>query len=321
MKIKLVGKNAHQGLERGDATSLASVAVLFGHQIIDGSADFPDVVICVDYTKESQSEINLWRKQGVPTVLVQQEPYVVLPEHRKLNPGGSFDLVFKIGIPGEVTRPYANSWNLGKDWTSIRIPKFVAITANKWSAIPGQLYSLRRSAYRLGSEVDLFGVAWDKPFISHLTMLMKEILLAVRGGVWPQKPDWIDIFGRPANCLGPVTDKLATLEKYDYSLVIENSGHYMSEKLMDSLLAGNLPVYVGAPASKFGIPSEFVFQAEPNIQSIREQMELAKKTQITVFRADLLDWLTEPSRLEYWRADFANKRLLDEITEKTQKNF
>jgi hypothetical protein len=319
MKIRLLGKNAHRGLEKGDATSFGSVALSMGYDITEGFSQIPDVVICVDYTKESLSEIKRWRKLGVPTVLVQQEPFVVLPEHRKSNPGGSFDLVLKVGIPGQVTRPYPNTWNFAKDWTSPRLPKFAAITANKWSAIPGQLYSLRRTAYELGSEVDLYGVGWDRPLVPQFTMLLKEIFLAIRAGVWPLVPAWIDLFGKPRNYLGSVGDKLATLEKYDYSIIIENSGHYMSEKLIDSLLAGNLPVYIGAPVSEFGIPAELVLQAEPNISSIRDQMELAKKIQLSDFRANLRSWLTDSSRLEYWRADFATKRILQEINRELER--
>lgn len=312
MRIKLTGKNAYQGLEAGDDTSFASVVQSLGHQIVEGIRE-AEVTVCVDYSKNARRELLESRKLGIKTVLIQQEPYVVIPEHRRLNPGGVFDLVLRVGIPGEVTRSYANSWAPAQDWSSKRANRFVAITANKWSALPGQLYTLRRRAYASSCPIDLYGIGWDRSWQKHLLMIGKEIVLAIKGRALPQLPTMADFYFAPCNYLGPVEDKVATLAKYDYSLVIENSGHYMSEKLMDSLLAGNLPVYVGAPITHFGIPEQFVIQANPTLESVKGKINQALEIDPLKHRRELADWISNPSVASQWRAEFSIRRIVGEI--------
>lgn len=313
MKLYITGKNSGQGLEAGDSTSFKDVAQNLGYTIVSRHLD-ADAAICVDYHPKFRKELRDAQNTGVRTFLIQQEPYVVLPEHRKRNPGQVFDHVLQIGIPGEVTRHYGNSWNLATNWKDQRQKRFVAITANKWSALPGQLYSLRREIYSSHELIDLYGHGWEASVRSQLMMLTKEVLLglAARSRIVPPKAS--DIFSSPLNFLGSVKDKAKTMAKYDFSLVIENSGHYMSEKLMDSLLSGNIPVYVGAAIQHFKIPEQFVFQAEPSVDSIRNKIDDAMSVNPIEFRSTLKDWLLDPQTLDAWKADRVTTKLLAEIS-------
>jgi len=57
--------------------------------------------------------------------------------------------------------------------------------------------------------------------------------------------DIVDIFGFGIN---PVKYKLTALKEYMYSIVVENNNennHYFSEKLLDVLLTGTIPIYRG----------------------------------------------------------------------------
>jgi hypothetical protein len=70
-------------------------------------------------------------------------------------------------------------------------------------------------------------------------------------------PD-IDIYGRAPwsgenkwehfpNYLGSVDDKMAVMRRYTFALVFENTDHagYVSEKILDALRAGAIPLYWG----------------------------------------------------------------------------
>lgn len=59
--------------------------------------------------------------------------------------------------------------------------------------------------------------------------------------------DKLDLFGRDVN---PIDYKLEALEKYRFSVAIENSKHdyYFTEKLLDCFLTGTIPVYWGCPS-------------------------------------------------------------------------
>lgn len=58
----------------------------------------------------------------------------------------------------------------------------------------------------------------------------------------------IDLFGLSVN--KPFIDKILTLKKYMFCIVIENSkyDYYFTEKLLDCLLTGTIPIYWGCPS-------------------------------------------------------------------------
>ncbi len=57
----------------------------------------------------------------------------------------------------------------------------------------------------------------------------------------------LDVYGRGYN---PIDYKLDSLKDYAFSLIIENSrsDYYFTEKLMDSLVTGTVPIYWGCPS-------------------------------------------------------------------------
>jgi len=75
--------------------------------------------------------------------------------------------------------------------------------------------------------------------------------------------------------LGVASSKVDTLSYYKVSLVIENCGNYMSEKLVDPILAGTITVYAGEPILSFEVPSDLVVVSEPNSHSIRLAIDKA----------------------------------------------
>ena len=80
------------------------------------------------------------------------------------------------------------------------------------------------------------------------------------------KRDEIDIYGFGHK---PIRDKSEALDKYKFSIVIENdsSPHYWTEKLSDCLIAKTIPIYSGASLASdylsLQIPS-IPFGCDPN---------------------------------------------------------
>jgi hypothetical protein len=52
--------------------------------------------------------------------------------------------------------------------------------------------------------------------------------------------------------------------------VIENSADYLSEKLIDAVISGTIPIYVGPNLNTFGLPAELAYQVNGDLSSIRE---------------------------------------------------
>lgn len=135
------------------------------------------------------------------------------------------------------------------------------IAANKVSPTLGQNYALRRNfaKYLKSSDFHLFGALWNESFVSKVKHRLAVSYFAIRQGTFP---NIISIYGNLLNryprSLGPTRDKHLVLRKSKFSLVIENSDTYVSEKLFDSLISGCIPVYFGPKLDKVGIPNELV---------------------------------------------------------------
>lgn len=74
------------------------------------------------------------------------------------------------------------------------------------------------------------------------------------------------------NFMGSPPEKTFVYQQYRYSIVIENSQSYISEKLFDVIVAGSVPIYVGPKLEEFSIPSEIALEAIPDLDCIRDKI-------------------------------------------------
>lgn len=169
--------------------------------------------------------------------LLAEEPPQTNPFHDPLLlPRTPIDVLFTWDARVLRRTSRAVKWMIGQeplllpeaDWRTFRRRLDVCIIAgNKRSDAPGSLYACRidlaRRLSRNGVGVHLYGMGWEP------TALDTELRSLFRG----------------------VADsKQSVLSKYRFSIAFENSvGNpgYISEKLFDSLRAGTVPIYLGAP--------------------------------------------------------------------------
>jgi hypothetical protein len=285
-----------------------------GHFICSSFLDAPDVLICVDYHKRSEPLLSEAKIRGIPRVLIRQEPIVVQPLHGKKKLLESFELVITRGHPLE--RPQFNTfqeWDISEIDNDTRFKRSVAISANKWSMIPGEYYSLRRKAYSQIDGIDVFGPGWNNSTIGELTLVAKELAISLTSGVFPNLRNLKWSLSRPQSYLGVAASKTKTLSRYEVSLVIENSEGYMSEKLVDCILAGTIPVYVGEKVENYGIPAGLVIQAEPTVESIRSSISRALNRDGHQYRLEAQAWTQTPGVKENWEQASVSRKLMNYI--------
>lgn len=317
MRILFTGVNPGIDSSLEHKASIASVAKRHGHIVCQALWEAPEVVICVDYQKSFRPLLTEAKKLGIPCVLVKQEPVVVFPQHGKANPGGLFNEVVTRGDPS--SQPIFNTF---QEWDASRIdfPKrmgrVVAISANKWSMIPGEYYSLRRRVFAKDSRVDLFGPGWNEVFSTQLLRVIKEIVISLRFRFMPTIGNIRWAFLKPASYLGVAKSKVETLSSYKVSLVIENNGSYMSEKLVDCILAGTIPVYVGESISGFQVPQDLVVVSRPEVGSIIESIDEALSWDSYEFRLRAKEWASREGIKERWESEYVIVRLLDHVQDK-----
>ena len=266
---------------------------------------------------EDPSELIPSELTGIPSVLIRQEPRVVLPQNYRLDYLKRFSLIIDIGRPphGSITRVnWPQTWTLEhlESYSPIptRLNRFVVVNANKISFVKGEMYSLRRLVSQKSGDVDVYGFDWDIATPVRVKRLVDQLSIPVKHQLPLSTNAHKGWFNQPLAQKGQTQDKLATLAKYNYSLVIENSADYMSEKLFDSLMAGTLPVYVGPDPELFGIPSFATIQADPNVKSILKAFESARDVDIEAWRESVKNWLQSEEVEEKWSSKFVIREII-----------
>ena len=271
------------------------------------SIDEADIVIFCEYLEK---DLELLERANFPVerrVLLLMEPEVVLPSHYGKRYVDSFGVVIRVGRP---QNPFGQTLNWPQFWRDLpelalqrQVEEIVMIAGNKISFIPGELYGLRRScAFKL-TELALYGSDWDTDMKNRLRKMVAELLNALRFGYTPKFSSARFWFRRNSKWLGAPNDKEKKLQEYRYSLVIENSTEFLSEKLFDSFFAGCIPIYVGPDVRKFGIPSSLVVSVNSDLSSIKDGIKRAKKIDYANWHRETNTWLRNPRTKEQWAAE------------------
>lgn len=277
-------------------------------------------IVCIDYSASVAREIRRLGLSPENCTLVHMEPSVVLPANYARSRQRQFGTVITVGgfssqVSSSVHWPllWPSTSELQKLHGTERAERVVVVNGNKMSFIKGELYSLRRQASKSVGNLDLFGTQWDSEFASRLIIAFKSFAQAVLSLKLPRLSGLSLWFQSYPKSKGPVDDKLKTMSEYKYALVIENSAEYMSEKLMESLFAGCIPVYVGPDPEEFGIPKDLVIRAQPSLHSIQEALLEAEGWNMNEFHARLSAFLGSSDVRDLWDHTRVYERLLEKI--------
>lgn len=284
-KILLVGHDGEARLpfEKSKAwTAFANVLSEYEFEIVSEYSDDVHAIIANSHKHDFMNNNQFEKISHTKRTLILWEPYVVETERYKKETLESYGHIY---APSRIwaDRVGGISFNWPQDpiqgdsskfenWES-RLDKIVMIQGNKFSARRGELYSLRRRLLcKLEqSELDLYGTNWNTGVKfdwwhwsrSLINSKITDISLRSSFGIGRKYP----------NFRGSVEDKQKTLEKYQISLVIENSADFVSEKLFDSLRAGCLTIYVGPNLELFGLSSDVAIVARNSRKEILATIE------------------------------------------------
>lgn len=316
-KISLLGPNSGTTTKPGEQSFKETLRSL-GRLAPEGSE--PAAVVFVDFDNDPAEELTSYRRR-YPTGLIRQEPQIVRPQNYRPDYLSQMDFVIDVGRPPSASPSRVNwpqDWNLqilelSKSESLERIDKPVMINRNLISFVKGEMYSLRRLVAQRSTEIDVWGMGWQISLPTKVKRLFDELLIPLRNGSPVNPSSMQGWFQSPRSYKGQSVDKLSTLSTYKYSLVIENSLDYMSEKLFDCLFAGTLPIYVGPDPSEFGIPASLAIRSEPNIESVFESIELARAINLHDWRSSVLSWLSSEGVEQMWSAPYVLRQIIDKI--------
>ena len=286
--------------------------------VVDNLLD-SNIIVFVDIRKRDFefAKNSVVRKRKI--YLLIHEPRVVLPSNyhvfakkfcsNLIRVGGDptkFEKV--IPWPMDYSKLLQNRSDEGK--ISDRV---VMINGNKLSLIAGEKYSLRRNIVRKIDSVDLYGTDWKMGWKQKLLVLTKCIYFTVRSRHFPRFWAIRGWFRSYQHSKGSPEDKFQVLQKYRYSIVIENELNYLSEKIFDCFFAGAIPIYVGPDIKNFGIPEFLVIQVEGKLKSIQKGIDLAKGLDFQKWSSELWSWINLPEVRSRWERQAVYKDFFDSL--------
>jgi hypothetical protein len=317
-KYRLFGPNSRTAISESNSSSLESF--LSANAGLADGVEVEFTAIFCDFDDHTSRDLEALPK-GAKRVLLRNEPKVVRPQNHKPSLLKEMDLIVDVGrpnAPSGIRVNWPQTWNLAhvegiQNQDLPRANRFAVINAHKLSFVPGELYSLRRHFVNQSTQIDTWGPNWDATIWQRGVTAIKEFLIAFRHGAGVSLSALKGWFDNPNSYRGLSSNKLGTLANYRYSLVIENSMEFMTEKLFDSLFAGTLPIYVGPDIELFGIPSFVAVQASPNVDSVTNAMRAALEVDLVAWRIKTLAWLKSEGVEQQWSSADVFERIVSAI--------
>ena len=315
MKILFIGKNHSQGLKDSDPSSLSSVARSQGHSIAKSLGELPDIVICVDFEKSALLAVKAARNISIPSVLIINEPTVVIPQHSKASVRRVFDKVIEVGRPDSLpVLKWPQTW-VNPNSNSQRLHRAVVVNADKWSFVRGQLYWLRAAVVSTSQNTDTYGHGWDRPRSVRFAHRVHDFIRALSSFTGLSFKGVRFALATPKSLRGSADDKIQVMSQYKVALVFENSEELMTEKLFDAWFAGCIPVYVGPDLAPLGLPSSLFIRCQrPTVGEVSARITEALKIDHGVYLRNLQVFLADSGTRD-WAARFAIQKVLDTAIE------
>jgi hypothetical protein len=318
-KIQLVGLNASTASPGSSSNSFSEFLQRKGLLAAHGELGVRKIV-CINYSPKFKSQVNHSDINYHQRTLVRMEPSVVLPANFSRARRKQFGKVITVGggtNPDSLTvrwpLVFPSETERGAIFLAERAERIVLINGNKISFIKGELYSLRRKAIRSIKNLDLYGTDWDSKSLPRLVIAIRSLSYAILNLRVPTLSGIALWFQNYSLSKGPVGDKLATMSKYKYALVVENSEEYMSEKLMEALFAGCIPIYVGPDPKEHGVPNSLVIWSKPNLKSIQSSLAEAATWDSKDFHSRLKVFLSSSETRDSWDSEKVYQKMLDII--------
>jgi hypothetical protein len=130
------------------------------------------------------------------------------------------------------------------------------------------LYTLRIDILnKLGNELVVYGEGWNQ--VGYKIKRVIGTVLKTRLRFLGQLQKIAKYLGcEVENYQGRVESKVNALRKHRFALIVENSKDYISEKLIDAIICGSVPIYVGPDLREFGYPKDICVKCNADVDSV-----------------------------------------------------
>jgi len=195
------------------------------------------------------------------------------------------------------------------------------INQNKVSLVPGALYAKRRDVIKefIDSRLtfDLAGANWDKGYFWLGTQYGYAAACCFKAQTVPRIASIrapIDIKNKHLRYHGWVESQFNFMKGLQFVVVIENEASYVSEKILNAIVAGCIPLYLGPPLREFGIPDGVAIQVNGLKGQFSAAFNNASRKQIAEVLEIGRQWITSDDTLSRWGVRQGFNRLAERIS-------
>jgi hypothetical protein len=270
----------------------------------------PSSVYPAQYTEKIESEYRLVISPGRTDL--PKEQFVRWPYEYQANP--STPELITPSIKDVVSAKIALGLYDYDHWVKRPI-NCSMVVANKVSPNNSGNYALRREFAKSTPEgtLNVYGALWRASFPQKFRHRLGLLSFALRSGSQVRlRSIFAGMFESYPNIVGPILNKHDIIEQSKFSLVIENSDEYISEKLIDALIGGSIPIYIGASLHNSGIPEDLVLGFESNPYELGGFLENLDEKIITD-KLELIKRFLNGKELLAWEASSVLKEIAIQI--------
>lgn len=249
-------------------------------------------------------------KDRSKTILALVEPQVVRPDLYLSKTLKSFAGVFPLSYY-RARRMNLNEWfdfpvNLPvyKKNNRARIENFAIVNEHKFSGSKRSQYGLRREVIKyfeknLPNHLSLYGVEWQKGKLIELRRRLFVLKQSINSPEFSPREALSDLWHSYSVLSGHMHEDCEELQKFKFSIVIENDIDYVSEKIWKSLYAGVIPIYIGPDLSNDPELKDLVGVTEPNLDAVVERINQVKNLDLISLRKKVDAFLTNINSTKY----------------------
>ena len=314
--------------------------------MLETSLEKCDYLIFINYNKKSYKKYKKLGKNLGNLVLIRLEPIAILPMQYKksierkfgliIDPGGIVKSNLQSSFLGwpykyhhNPSQPKVNDPNFDSALTNAiennffnydswdkKKNKLVLIAANKVSATSNSNYKLRRKIVKqMGiKEIDVYGGLWNASWRHKVSHRLAVGLYAIRVGYFPNLfALYGGLFSKYRNYLGEPANKHLINQKYKYTLVIENSSSYCSEKIFDAMINGSIPIYVGPKNSEILLPENLFYFCDGSVDEIRKILKSTNDKEVDGMLSAMRNFLCSKNFTENWLSNKVYEKIAREI--------
>jgi hypothetical protein len=244
------------------------------------------------------------------TILVLSEPQVVRPDLYLSKTLKSVAGVFPLSyyrsrrLNLQEWFDYPVSLPTYKKDNKLRTDNFAIVNEHKFSGSRRSQYGLRREVIRyfeknLPNQLSLYGAEWEKGKTTEIRRRLFALKQSLNSPEFSPREAFTDLWHSYTGLSGHMHQDCEELQKFKFSIVIENDTDYVSEKIWKSLYAGAIPIYIGPDLSNDAELKELVGDTKPNLESVLERIDEVKNMDLVYLREKIETFLTNLDYTKY----------------------